>query len=283
MISEMAAGKKQRLTANRIINTGATSVAGRWHEAFAISNGTGGIGVLTGSAGVGVARDATSVGALPLSPAAVTPDTRHLTAMMAVTPAATVVPGIAKLIDILYIYPSCAVTTGAGTAISNAAAKPTRHNNGANVKLGAIVAGTALGAASPLITLTYVDQDGNAGTGFLSASANSMPIGSLLSGSAVAVLGSPEMLLAAGDSGVRELTSYTVASGTTGNVTFFLYRDLGEVPLIAANLGGERDFLSQIPSLPTIDDNACLAALVLVGGALVVNSPLVLTLQLAWG
>ena len=284
MISEMAAGKKQRLTANRIVNTGATSAAGRWHEAFAISNGTGGIGVLTGTAGVGVARDASSAGALPISPVNVTPDTRHLTAMAAVTPGATMVPGIVKLIDILYIYPSCVVTTGAGTTISNAAGKPARFNLGKDVKLGAIVAGTALGAATPVITVTYVDQDGNTGnTGFLSAAANSLPIGALLSGAAVAVPGSPEMLLAAGDSGVRELTSYTTATGTTGSVTFFLYRDLAEVPLITANLMAERDYLSQIPSLPTIDDNACLAALVLAGGALTVNNPIILTTQFAWG
>ena len=284
MISEMAAGKKQRLTANRIVNTGATSAAGRWHEAFAISNGTGGIGVLTGTAGVGVARDASSAGALPISPVNVTPDTRHLTAMAAVTPSATMVPGIVKLIDILYIYPSCVVTTGAGTTINNAAGKPARFNLGKDVKLGAIVAGTALGAATPVITVTYVDQDGNTGnTGFLSAAANSLPIGALLSGAAVAVPGSPEMLLAAGDSGVRELTSYTTATGTTGSVTFFLYRDLAEVPLITANLMAERDYLSQIPSLPTIDDNACLAALVLAGGALTVNNPIILTTQFAWG
>lgn len=284
MISEMAAGKKQRIRSNRIVNTGATSAAGRWHEAFAISNGTGGIGILTGTAGVGVARDASSPGALPINPISVTPDTRHVQAMMAVTPAATMVPGLCNLIDILYIYPSCVVTTGAGTTISNAAAKPTRFNNGKDVKLGAIVAGTALGAASPVITCTYVDQDGNTGaTGFLSAAANSLPIGALLSGAAVAVPGSPEMIMAAGDSGVRELTSYTTASGTTGTVTFFLYRDLAEVPIISANLGGERDYLSQIPSLPTVDDNACLAFLVLAGGALVVNSPLITTVQLAWG
>lgn len=284
IIAEAALGKKQRLTANRIINTGATSAAGRWHECFAVSNGTGGIGVLTGTAGVGAARDASSPGALPISPINVTPDTRHVMAMAAVTPGTTVVPGIAKLIDILYVYPSCVITTGAGTTINNAAAKPTRFNNGKDVKLGAIVAGTALGAASPVITCTYVDQDGNTGaTGFLAAAANSLPIGALLSGAALAVPGSPEMLLAAGDSGVRELTSYTTASGTTGTVTFFLYRDLAEVPLISANLAGERDYLSQIPSLPTVDDNACLAALVLAGGALTTNNPVILTVQLQWG
>lgn len=284
LISEMALGKKQRLTANRIINTGATSAAGRWHDAFAVSNGTGGIGVLTGTAGLGAERNAASPGALPISPVNVTTDTRHLLAMMAVTPAATVVPGIAKLIDILYVYPSCSIATGAGTTLSNAAAKPTRFNNGKDVKLGCVVAGTAIGATVPIITTSYTDQDGNAGAaGFFAASAASLPIGACLSGAAVSVLGSPEMLLAAGDSGVRSLDSYTVATGTTGAITFFLYRELAEVPLITANLAGERDFLSQIPSLPTVDDNACLAALVLVGGALVASSPLILTLQLAWG
>jgi len=48
-------------------------------------------------------------------------------------------------------------------------------------------------------------------------------------------------------------------------------------------LMAERDYLTQIPSLPTIDDNACLAALVLAGGALTTNNPLILTVQTAWG
>lgn len=283
LTSELAAGKKQRLTANRIINTGATSAAGRWHEAFAISNGTGGIGVLTGTAGVGAPRDATSTGAFPLSPINVTPDTRHVSAMAAVTPGATVVPGIAKLVDILYVYPSCVITTGAGTVISNAAGKPARFNNGKDVKLGCIVVG-ALGAATPIITATYTDQDGNTGnSGFLAAAAASLPVGALLSGAAIAVPGSPEMLFAAGDTGVRDLVSYTTASGTTGTVTFFLYRDLGDVPLITANLMSERDFLTQIPSLPTVDDSPCLAALILAGGALTANNPIIITLQLVWG
>lgn len=283
IITEAGNGKKQRITGNRIINTGATTAAGRWHEAFAISNGMGGIGVLTGTAGVGVARDGTSPGALPINPVNVTPDTRHLMAGAAVVYTALAVPGVAKFIDILYIYPSCNVSTGAGTTISNAAGKPARFNNGKDVKLGAIVVG-ALGAASPILTCTYVDQDGNTGnTGFLACGSNSLPVGCLLTGAAVAALGGPEMIMAAGDSGVRELTSYSVASGTTGTVTFFLYRDLGDVPLLQATLMSERDFLSQIPSLPQVDDSACLTALVLSGGALTANNIISLTLQLQWG
>jgi hypothetical protein len=283
IITEAGNGKKQRIVGNRIINMGATTAAGRWHECFAISNGMGGIGVLTGTAGVGAARDATSIGALPVNPVNVTPDTRHLMAGAAVVFNALAVPGVAKFIDLLYIYPSCNIATGAGTVLSNAAAKPTRFNNGKDVKLGAIVVG-ALGAASPVVTATYVDQDGNAGaTGFLAAGSNSLPVGALLTGAAVSTLGNPEMIMAAGDTGVRELTSYTVASGTTGTVTFFLYRDLGDVPLLQSTLMSERDFLTQIPSLPQIDDSPCLTALVLCGGALTANSIVALTLQLQWG
>lgn len=283
MIAEMALGKKHRQSATRIVQTGATSVAGRWHECFT-TNGTGGIGVLSGTAGVGAERNGLSPGAIPMSPRLVTPDTRQLTAMMAVTPAATMVPGICRLIDILYVYPQCNVATGAGTTLNNAAAKPARFDNGRDVKVGAIVTG-ALGAASPVLTLTYTDQDGNTGnTGLLAASANSLPVGVFLAGSPVSgVLGGPDMLMAAGDGGVRQIDSYTVATGTTGTVALILYRDLGDVPIIAANVAGERDFLTQIPSMPIIPDDACCSPIVLIGGALVTNSPILLTTQTAWG
>jgi hypothetical protein len=284
LVTKLAAGKFQRLTANRIVNTGATSAAGRWHEAFAISNGTGGIGVLTGTAGVGVARTSADAGALPLSPANVTPDTRHVLSMMAVTPVAVVTPGIIKLVDLLYLYPSCIVTTGAGTVLNNGAAKPTRFGTGAGVKAMAIVAGTAFGAATPTITVSYTNQDGVAGrTGLFTASAASLPIGALVTGAAVAVQSGPDMLMAAGDSGIQSIQSYTTANGTTGNVTFVLYRDVCEVPVVAANTAGERDFLNQLPSLPKIYDGACLAQLALVGGGLTANSVVMSTIQLGWG
>jgi hypothetical protein len=284
LVSEIAAGKFQRLTANRIVNTGAASAAGRWHEAFAVSNGTGGIGVLTGTAGAGVVRDASNAGALPISPVNVTTDTRHLLSMMALTPAATMVPGVVKLIDILYVYPSCVVTTGAGTTLNNTVPRPTRIGSGEGVKAACIVAGTAIGAASPVITTSYTNQAGTTGrAGSFAASANSQPIGSLLTGAAVAVQSGPDMLMAAGDTGIQKIDSYTTASGTTGTVSFILYRDIAEVPIVAANTAGERDFLSQMPSLPKIDDNACLAFLVNSGGALVANSALITTLQLGWG
>lgn len=284
LVSEIAAGKFQRLTANRILNTGATSAAGRWHEAFAVSNGTGGIGVLTGTAGVGAARDTSSVGALPISPVSVSTDTRHVLSMMAVTPSTVMVPGLVKLVDMLYVYPSCVVTTGAGTTLNNGAAKPSRFGAGEGVKAMCIVAGTAIGAASPIITVTYTNQAGVAGrTGYFAASAASQPIGSLITGAQINVLSGPDMITQAGDTGVQSIQSYSTATGTTGAVSFVLYRDICEVPIVAANTAGERDFLNQLPSLPIVADNVCLAEIVCVGGALTANQSLVTTIQLGWG
>lgn len=286
ILNEMTVnGKKYTIPFNRIINTGATSVAGRWHEAFAVGGGTGGVGVLTGTAGQGIAFTRTTAGALPLN-AAVTPDTRHLLGGHIFTAGATVVPGLAILVDLLYAYPSC-VVTGAPTALAQTAAKPTRFGTGAGVQAICIVAGTAIGAAQPILTVSYTEAGGTPPAGrtmAFAASANSQPIGSLLTASAAAgVLSGPFGNWAAGYTGIAQLDSYTLASGTTGNVCFALVRPLGVFPIPALGIAGERDFLNQMPTLPQIDDDACLTWLVQPGGALTANQVISGQLDMVYG
>jgi hypothetical protein len=282
LTAEITAGKFYRLPFQRIINTGATSVAGRWHECFA-SVGTGGTGVLTGTAGVGAALSNATVGALPEVTNTTTPDTRHLLTIMGATAATTLVPSLMTLTDLLYIYPSC-VLTGAATTLNNGVAKPTRAGTGVGVQVSAFVVG-AVGAATPLLTVTYTNSDGvGSRVGTLIASAASLPVGAALTGGTVASLGGPYMILQAGDKGVQSINSYAITSGgTTGTVTFVLNRPLTTVPLVAANLPGERDLLNQFPSLPQINDAACLAVMVQTGGALLANQIIYGELQVAWG
>ena len=282
LVSEVTAnGKFQRVPYTRVVQTGATSVAGRWHEAFT-GVGTGGTGVLTGTAGLGAALNSSTVGALPQTSATVSTDTKHLLGMSAVTAGATVVPAWLMLTDLLYVYPSC-VVTGTATTLSNAAAKPTRFNNGTGVQCSCIVA-SALGATTPTLTMTYTNQAGSGSkTGIFQASAASLPLGSFMGGGVSAALTGPIMPLGAGDSGVRQLDSYTLASGTTGTVTFVLHRPLGMIPLVAANVAGERDFLNQMPALPKVEDDACLALFILVGGALTASNAVSGELIMAWG
>lgn len=125
---------------------------------------------------------------------------------------------------------------------------------------------------------------GAGAAGAFAASANSLPVGSMFTaGGSAAVLGSNNMNLAAGDSGVRQLDSYTIASGTTGTVTFMLHRPIASIPLVAANVAGERDFLFNLPSLPKIEDDACLAFFVLIGGATVASQQISYELGMGWG
>lgn len=282
LISEIGASKFQRSTGFRTINTGATSVAGRWHECMS-GTGSGGVMTLTGTAGVGVALSSSTSGAFPQQTVNVSTDTKHLLTMSGVTPATTAVPGFLVLTDLLYMYPSC-VLTGTPTTLNNGAAKPTRFNNGIGVQCSGIVA-TAVGAATPSLTMTYTDSGGTgSNTGNLTASANSLPVGSCFTGGTVATLGSLYMNLANGDSGVRQLDSYTIPSGpTTGTVTFMLHRPIATIPLVAANVAGERDFLFNMPSLPKIDDDACLGFFLLTGGALTASNQVQVDLGMAWG
>lgn len=278
LLAEITAGKFLRLPFYRVVNTGATTAAGRWHECFA-GNGTGGIGVLTGTAGAAQAYSAASPGALPIG-AAVTPDTRHLLGMSAVAATSLLPPSMLLLVDLLLAYPSLSVSSP--TALSNGVSLP-RYATGDGVQAAAVVT-SALGAASPTFTLTYTDSDGNTGnTGTLASPVNSAPIGCMLGGGTAASAIAPMMPLAAGDRGVRSVQSYSIASGTTGAAAIILYKPLATLPLAAANLASERDFLFALPSLPQIEDGACLALFALVGGALTTNQVVTGHLDLAWG
>lgn len=276
-------GKSDVVLWSRTVNTGATSVAGRWHEAFAAA-GSGGVGVLSGTAGVGVALSASTAGALPIGAASVTPDLRYLASLMAYTSAATMAPGMLVLTDLMYLYPSC-VVTGTPTTLNNTAPRPARLGTGAGVKISAAVVG-ALGAATPLLTTSYTNQAGTGGrAAVLQASAASLPVGTLLSpGTTAAVQGGPSANLAAGDSGVREINSYAITSGgTTGTVSFFLHRPIASLPLVAANTASLANFLNDLPPLSQINDDACLAFLVLTGGALVAGQTINGELKTVWG
>lgn len=274
-------GQFQRLPFTRVIQTNATSAAGRWHELFT-GVGTGGAGSLTGTAGLGAALNSATAGALPQASVTVTPATKHLLSMAVVTAGSTAVPAWLMLTDLLYIYPSC-VVTGTASTLSNVAAKPTRFNNGAGVQCSCIVS-SALGATTPTLTMTYTNQAGvGSKTAAFVTQAASLPLGSMLGGGVSTSLTGPYLPLAAGDSGVRQLDSYTHANGTTGAVAFVLHRPLAMIPLVAANTAGERDFLNQVPALPKVEDDACLALFALVGGALTGGNSVSGELLMGWG
>lgn len=54
------------------------------------------------------------------------------------------------------------------------------------------------------------------------------------------------------------------------------------LPLPVNGMYTERDFVNQLPSLPKIDDGACLSWMLFSTGATTVNSPFVFDMDFGW-
>jgi hypothetical protein len=283
IVAAKAAGKRAFVPFNRTVFTSATSSAGRWHEMLS-GGGTGGPMTLTGTAGVGVVCNGATAGRIPIG-ADVATDLRHLQEFLAQTGGATLTPALLLLTDILHIYPSCALT-GAPTALSNhptwTGAGDTRMTNAKGV-MCSVVETTASTAGNGAITLTYVDQDGNtqAAARAMQAPSATTPAGALWGDTGTAAtVGGPHMPLAAGDVGVRQITSYTIGTGATPGVgAFILHRPIAQIPLAAANLAGAREWILG----ERIFDDACLGMFIQIGGAATAGQTVIGSLDTVWG
>lgn len=284
IVASKTAGKTRNTTWNRTVTTGATSVAGRWHELLT-GAGTGGPMTLTGTAGAGVVCNGSTNGRIPLSPTNVSTDLRHLLGLSAWTGGATLSPAVLLLTDIIHIYPSCALT-GTPTALSNhptwTGTGDTRMTNANGVQCSLITT-TASTAGNGQITPTYLDQDGNsqAAPSSLYAPATATPVGALWGETNTAVtVGGPFMPLAAGDTGVQQITSYAINTGaTTGVGAFVLHRPIEQIPLAATNVAGMLEWILG----ERIYDDACLGFLIQIGGAATVGQQVTGSIKTVWG
>jgi hypothetical protein len=287
LVNDITVNQKiAKIVFSRLMVTGATSTAGRWHECLS-STGTGGPMTLTGSAGVGAALTRSTAGALPLN-ADVATDKRRLLSFMAVTNQALAIPAVILLTDLIHIYPSCALTGTPSTMSSHptwTGSGDTRMTSAVGVQCSLIVT-TAGTSGSGALTPTYNDQGGASSTaGVMYAPSATAPVGSLYmcGGTGIGVAG-PFMSLAAGDTGVQSIQSYSIGTGLTSGVgAFVLHRPICTVPLAATALAGEREFLSGMPTLPRIYDDACLGILFQTGGNLTTGGTLVGELNYGWG
>lgn len=150
--------------------------------------------------------------------------------------------GTMWLIDRLWENSALSVTSTAAQAIS-AATLPSRSGdgttNGANV-MAAIEWSATGGAGTPTVTLTYTDQDGNAGNTGTFTAVTTPPVGTF-----------EIFSLAAGDTGVRAPSSFIqTATRTSGTMHLVLFRVLAQVEVTAANIGNAVDALtSGMPQL----------------------------------
>lgn len=268
-------GKFGSMFFQKTFANGATSAAGRWHESFS-ATGIPTAGSFSGTAGAATAMSRSTTGALDVG-ANVSTDLRSLLSLQVWTPSTVMTPAVVMLCDFLLYYPAM-VVTGTPTTPNNTVTLP-RYTDGIGVEC-IVCTQTANGAAQPQLTLNYRDQsDNDAAAPFAMTS----PVASAPISLLYAYNGGPFLPKNAGDTGIKRINSYTLASGTTGTVAFVLVKPLAIIPLLAANTASERDYLSQLPSLPRIQDDACLGFITLIGGAMTTAQTLMGVAQQGWG
>lgn len=175
--------------------------------------------------------------------------------------------------------------TDAGTGTHTITPGLPRYTDGAGVQCF-VTPTTIMGAGTPNMRITYTDSGGTAGN----VTPATLPIGKTASnighisysGTGAGKYG-PFMPLAAGDSGIRSLQQLNLsATYTSGALSYVLCKPLLTLPMTTIGVAAERDLLNQVPSLPRVYDNACLAWLLYAGAATPVNSAFYGHIDFGW-
>lgn len=216
-----------------------TLVAGRPHSLF----------YLAGQPGAAVAPTPGIAGAALTSYAGQIPFTNPVSGntYLARMQAQSTIAGSLLLCDRLWHNSGINITINTAQTV-NSVAWPARDANGSTngeqVLIGVEVS-TATGAGTPTLTIGYTDQSGNAGataTNVISTVATSAigafyPIG-----------------LAAGDTGVRSIQSFTLsATWTSGTIHLVAYRIIARLELTGANVPAAIDAVTS--GFPRMFDN----------------------------
>lgn len=163
-------------------------------------------------------------------------------------------------IGTVILYDRVWACSGFGTVVTTAQNVTTpgtvaRDANGDSLGAGVELWGevyTAPGATGATWTVSYTDQDGNAGaSATYTHPANAESVGQMF-----------PFLLASGDTGVRAVASFTasVSSGTAGDIGITLLRRVAEIPITLANVAQVLDGVAL--GLPRLYANSCLALMV---------------------
>lgn len=218
-----------------------TLVAGRPHSLFYLAGSPGAAAAPTpGLAGAALTSYA---GQLPF-PAAVSGRNVHLARLAG----QATIAGSLVLCDRLWHNSGLSLTSTAAQTI-NSLAWPARDANGATdgeqVLIGLEVT-TATGSGTPAFSMSYTNSQGTAGrtaTGVLNGVASS-PIGAFY-----------PMGLAAGDTGVRSVQSFTLsASWTSGAASLVAYREIARLELTAAHVPSAIDAITS--GMPRLYDGS---------------------------
>lgn len=274
-------GKFWRADWNKI--TGAAAyTAGRWYD-LSVLNGTPVANAWSGTAlNAQAPNDITGFGIW--HGGNVSTDTKHLTNIGAYSAVATAVPGVLMLVDMCLYYPGISMASASVQTLTNTTTL-TRYTTGAGLRAYLVIASTA-GATAHNVNISYTNQAGTSGRTLpvtVACTASAIVPHITHSGTASNNYG-PFLPLASGDTGIRSVQSLTLsASSTAGTAALVLCKPLATLPITTLGVAAERDLMNQLPSLPQIQDGACLTWLYFTGAACAASTNLYGYMDATWG
>lgn len=187
----------------------------------------------------------------------VSPLTKHVRHIMAMTTTATPLPMPMMLLDYLMFYPFIDEGTIDEQFLENTVTLP-RYTTGAGVKIMAVSVAGRTGGQSFFVN--YTNQNGTAGRISSKVIQNSVSVnGSIVtSDRAIAAASGAFIPLQAGDTGVRSIQSVTMLGGDVGLFTLVLVKPLCQMQIRGVDAPVEIDPFLNFAQCPPIQDNAYL-------------------------
>jgi hypothetical protein len=284
LVNEITSGKFNRADWNKL--TGAAAyTAGRWYD----FSGLAGTPVANAWAGTALAwrtcdettGNGTQIFGLPHA-GNVSPDTKHVLNVSALTSVATGVPGQLMLVDLQGYWPG--ISNNSAVAQTLTGTPSLRYANGAGCRLFWVQTAAAGGTAQN-IALSYsntVPTSGRTLPVTVAMTASGI-VGHISHSGTAANNYGPFLPLASGDTGVSNVASVTFSAANTGTGALCLARPLLTLPLTTVSVAAERDLLNQLPSLPRVMDGACLVWLYFAGAATGASTNFYGGVEFGWG
>jgi hypothetical protein len=219
----------------------------------------------------------------------VSPDTKHILNISAVTAVATGVPSVLMLVDLLQCYPYIDANSASTQTFANNNTLP-RYTDGKGVR--AFVTPSRLsptiGATAHNFQMTYTNTTPTAGRVLpvtVSATVSGIQPHIVHSGTAANNYG-PFLPLAQGDAGIKSVQDFKLSAASATANTYYdlvLCKPLATIPLSTASVMSERDLVNQLPSMPEIKDGACLGWILFTGAAVGASTNFYGTVEMGWG
>jgi hypothetical protein len=215
----------------------------------------------------------------------VSPSTKYLKRLTAMTVTAAAVPLTMILCDYLMYYPfvDMSDTVETGVVQTTSIALP-RYPLGTGVQIMAVEVAAQSGSGNPQFFVTYTNQSGVTGKVSKTVACNTQTVNGTIINTAIATASTtgPFIPLADGDTGVRKIEKVNFLTPDIGLISFVLVKPLATHVMRSINAAAEREYFQDFSVMPQIVDDAYLNLICLPVGTLA-NANIFGTIETVWG